>query len=354
MASTEHAVTGIVSPCTASEWDRIYALDEQALPSQSSAWTNAICVAGGYIIQRRKYIFQDQTEAALSLFSKDYSIGPFRIQRSPPAAWGFGGPISTRPLSSDHLRVILDDCAGLPGAAMQIRPNPLTASVWSEATAGSSWAALPRKAHVLDLQGGFDAVWNHRFLGRTRSLARKAERLGITVHSGSSTDLIDEFDALFRMSILRWARKQNEFSWLASLRGQIRDPKKKFLEMARLCSDVVRVSIARKDGKAIAGIVVLYGNNAHYTRGAMDDQAVGNSGANSLLQASAIKEACERNCRYYHMGESGESTSLTAFKEQFGAVGHAYAEYIHEHLPVLSANQKLRSIAKKAIGFRDV
>lgn len=354
MASTEHAVTGIVLPCTASDWDRIYAFDEQALPSQSSAWTNAICVAGGYIVQRRRYIFQDQTEAALALFSRNYSVGPFRIQRSPPAAWGFGGPISTRPLNSDHLRVILDDCAGLPGAAMQIRPNPLTAGLWSEAAAGSDWTALPRKAHVLDLQGGFDEVWNHRILGRARTHARKAERLGITVHSGSGADLVEEFDTLFRMSILRWAKKQNEFSWLASLRGHIRDSKRKFLEMTRMCSDVVRVSIARQDGKAIAGIVVLYGNNAHYTRGAMDEQAVGHSGTNSLLQATAIKEACERNCRYYHMGESGESASLTAFKAQFGAVGHAYAEYRHEHLPILSANQKLRTMAKKVIGFRDV
>ena len=354
MASTEHEVTGIVSPCTASDWDRIYACDEQALPSQSSIWTNAICVTGGYIIERRKYIFEDQTEAALSLFSKIHSISPFRIHRSPPAAWGFGGPISTGPLSSDHLRVILDDCAGLPGAAMQIRPNPLMASIWSEAAAGSGWTALPRKAHVLDLQGGYDEVWNHRFLGRTRSLARKAERLGITVHSGSSADLVAEFDALFRMSILRWARKQNEFSWLASLRGHIRDPRKKFIELTRLCSDIVRVMIARKDGKAIAGIVVLYGNNAHYTRGAMDDQAVGNSGTNSLLQATAIKEACERNCRYYHMGESGESASLTAFKAQFGAVGYAYAEYRHENLPILSVDQKLRTMAKRVIRFRDV
>ncbi|MFO1131157.1 MAG: GNAT family N-acetyltransferase [Hyphomicrobiales bacterium] len=354
MASTEQAVTEVVPHCTAADWDRIYALDEQALPSQSSAWTNAICVTGGYALKRRKYIFQDGTEAALCLFSKNHSITPFQIQRSPPAAWGFGGPISTRPLSSEHLRAILDDCARLPGAAMQIRPNPLVANIWSDAAAGSGWTALPRKAHVLDLQGGFEAVWNHGFLGRTRSHARKAERLGITVHSGSGAELVEEFDALFRLSILRWARKQNEFPWLASLRGQIRDPKKKFLEMARLCSDVVRIMIARKDGRAIAGIVVLYGNNAHYTRGAMDDQAVGNSGTNSLLQATAIKEACERNCRYYHMGESGESASLTAFKAQFGAVGHAYAEYFYEHLPVLSARQELRTLGKKLIGFRDV
>ncbi|MEN9408080.1 MAG: hypothetical protein RL216_54 [Pseudomonadota bacterium] len=354
MASTERAVTEILSDCTDSDWNRIYAVDALALPSQSSVWAHAICMTGGYEIKRRKYIFRDRTEAAISLFLKNRSFRPFHIHRSPPAAWGFGGPISTRPLNSEQLGVILDDCAGLPGAAVQIRPNPLAAGIWREAALRSGWTALPRKAHVLDLDGGFDAVWNHRFLGRTRNHARKAERQGITVHSGSSADLVAEFDALFRMSILRWARKQNEFSWLASLRGHIRDPKKKFLEMAQMCSDVVRVTIARRDGKAIAGIVVLFGNNAHYTRGAMDDQAVGNSGTNSLLHATAIREACERGCQYYHMGESGDSASLAAFKGQFGAVGYDYAEYRHENLPILSADQTLRAMAKKVIGFRDV
>lgn len=351
MTSAEDAVMDVVPQCTATDWDRILDRDPFALPSQSSAWLGAIHQAGGYGMTRRRYAFADGTEAAIALFSK----GPpgLQLRRSPPAAWGFGGPISTRPLRAGQLRAILDDCARLPGAAVQMRPNPLMADLWAEACANSGWTALPRKAHVLDLEGGFDTVWNDRFAARTRNHARKAERLGITLHAGNGPDLVEEFDALFRLSILRWAKKQNEFPWLAALRGHQRDPKAKFQELARLCNDLLRITIARKDGEAIAGIVVLYGKNAHYTRGAMNDQAVGNSGANALLQMSAIKEACDRNCRHYHMGESGDSASLSAFKAQFGAVATPYAEYRHERLPILSADQKLRSIVKRAIGFKD-
>lgn len=351
MTSTKDAVIDVVPQCTADEWDRILGRDLFALPSQSGAWLEAIRHAGGYAMTRRKYAFENGTEAAIALFSK----GPpgLQLRRSPPAAWGFGGPISTQPLEPRQLRAILDDCARLPGAAVQMRPNPLMANLWAEACANSRWTALPRKAHILDLEGGFDTVWNDRFAAKTRNHARKAERLGITLNSGSSPDLVEEFDALFRLSILRWAKKQNEFPWLAALRGQRRDPKAKFHELARLCGDLLRITIARKDGAAIAGIVVLYGQNAHYTRGAMDEQAVGNSGANALLQMSAIKEACDRNCRHYHMGESGESASLSAFKAQFGAAATPYAEYRHERLPILSADQKLRSIVKRAIGFKD-
>lgn len=354
MTSTKRLVTEIVPQCSAADWDRIYNLDRQAAPSQSGIWANGVCKVGGFRIQRRRYVFSDGIEAAIALFSKGASFNPLRVHSSPPPAWGFGGPISTRSLEASHLRAILDDCAGLPGAAVQIRPNPTMADVWAEASLGSRWTTSPRNAHILDLEGGFDHVWTKLFLSSTRNHARKAERLGITVESGSTPDLIDEFDRLFRLSILRWARMQNEFRWLASLRGHLRDPRQKFLEMARLCGDVMRVTIARKDGKAIAGIVVLYGQNAHYTRGAMDYQAVGNSGANALLHTTAIREACERQCRSYNMGESGASQSLAGFKAQFGAVGYPYAEYRHERLPILSADQKLRAIVKRAIGFRDV
>lgn len=354
MGSTTAYVTKVEPDCPDADWVRIYETDRNALPSQSTTWMNGICKVGGYRMQRRKYVFDDGTEAGIALFAKGGNANPLRIHSSPPPAWGRGGPISTRPLSPHHLRAIFDDCAKLPGAAVQMRPNPLMADLYAKAAEGSRWTTVPRNAHVLDLSGGFDHVWSKLFQASTRNHARKAERLGITVETGSGADLVAEFDDLFRLSIERWARKQNEFKWLASLRGHLRDPRRKFLEMARLCSDVMRISIARKEGKAIAGVVILYGHNAHYIKGAMDQQAVGNSGANALLHSLAIKEACDRKCHCYNMGESGASTSLATFKAQFGAVGYAHAEYRHERLPILSTDQKLRAIVKRAIGFRDV
>ncbi|WP_434615228.1 GNAT family N-acetyltransferase [Tabrizicola sp. M-4] len=323
------------------------------MPSQSSIWAKLVCEAGGFRNRSIHFRFTDGAEAVLPVFSGSPLLGPLTISRSPPAAWGFGGPISSRPLGPGHIRLILDHCAALPGAGIQIRPNPRAADVWTQAAQGSGWDRLHRTAHILDLSGGFDTVWNERFAPRSRSAARKAERAGITIDSGSHDDLAVEFDGLFRLSIARWARKQNESARLAAFRAHLRDPRRKFLHMARQSGGIVRISIARRAGRPIAGIVVLYGRNAHYTRGAMDEQEVGNSGANHLLHRIAIAEACDRSCRFYHMGETGASTSLANFKEGFGAAPVPYAEYRHERIPVMSTNQHLRSIVKKAIGFRD-
>lgn len=342
-----------VSAASTEDWDRVYALDPYAMPTQSSAWARAILRENGSVDCSRLYRFSDGVEAILPLFTSRLSPQSLRILRSPPAAWGFGGTISTRSLTGSHLKVILDDCKNLAGAAVQIRPNPLHAGLWGEAAEETDWQALNRNAHVLDLDGGFEEVWTKRFPGNTRNKARKAEKVGVRVETGATDELINAFDGLFRQSIVRWARRQNEFEWLASLRGRVRDPKRKFFSMARLSEGMLRVSIAWLSDKPVAGIIVLVGRNAHYTRGAMDERLIGNSRANYLLQKTAIEDACNHGCRHYHMGETGSSASLAEFKSSFGAEAVPYAEYRHERIPVMSADQKLRSTVKSLIGFKD-
>lgn len=346
-------VTEVVSPVQADDWDRVYRLDQSALPTQSRTWARTIGRASRFADHSRLYRFSDGVDAVLPVFSPKHGLGAVTISRSPPSAWGFGGPLSTEPLSAAHVRAILDDCARRPGVGVKLRPNPLHARIWADATEASAWQRQDRVAHVLDLSGGFEKVWNDRFTGPTRNKVRKAEKAGVTVETGTGAALIDEFDGLFRRSIARWARQQNEFGWLAALRGRIRDPKRKFSGMVQYSEGLLRISIARIDAVPVAGIIVLTDRNAHYTRGAIDEKRVGNSQAAYLLQKTAIEDACGRSCGHYHMGETGSSQSLARFKSNFGAVAVPYAEYRHERIPLMTLDEKLRATVKGAIGFKD-
>ncbi len=342
-----------VTPVAKADWERIYGLDPSAVPSQSRTWADLIVNSFGATDRSRHYRFSDGAEAILPLFSRHRAAPPFRVYRSPPPAWGFGGLLCSAPLTRHHVRVVLDDCALLPGAAVQVRPIPLHAALWEEAAHGTAWKPIARSAHVIDLSGGFDQVWETRFPARTRSKVRKAEKLGVTVESGTSEALVEDFDRLFRTSVARWAHGQNELSWLAALRAKVRDPKGKFASMARDASRVLRIYVAYLGGTPVAGIIVLLDRNGHYTRGAMDKALIGNSYANYLLQKVAIEDACRLGARHYHMGETGGSDSLADFKSRFGATAVPYAEYRFERIPVLSADQRLRSIVKNVIGFKD-
>jgi hypothetical protein len=53
------------------------------------------------------------------------------------------------------------------------------------------------------------------------------------------------------------------------------------------------------------------------------------------------------------MHETGESQSLARFKERLGGTSVEYSDYRIERFPVTKVDTALRSVVKKAIGFRD-
>ena len=213
--------------------------------------------------------------------------------------------------------------------------------------------ALPRRAHVLDLSGGADAVWSTSLTRRRATAIRKAERAGLEIECDTTGRLVPVFYGLLERSVERWARQQNEPLALARWRLRRRDPIEKFERMAAALGDAMRIWVARQDGVPVAAAVVLQGANAHATRGAMDKELAAPVCANHLLEWLAIEDACHAGCGRYHMGESGWSRSLSHYKEKFGARPVDYAEYRIERLPLTRADALARSAAKRVLRFRD-
>jgi hypothetical protein len=75
----------------------------------------------------------------------------------------------------------------------------------------------------------------------------------------------------------------------------------------------------------------------------MDTEVAGRTQPNYLLHARAIEAACDAGCRYYHMGETGQSKSLAQFKSRFGASSRDYSEYRIERLPLTAISDLVRS-----------
>lgn len=332
-------------------WRLLHACDPAALATQSPEWGNAVACAGGFRRDPQYLEFDGGGRAMLPLFSK--GIGPLRYAWSPPPAWGFGGPLTDRRLSPAQLGDLLAHVEALPYLGVKIRPNPLDADLWSAAVGGRpGWEAIPRHAHVIDLGGGFDTVAG-RFKSSAGTNIRRARRMGVEVVVGNSDELIDDFYGLLERTFARWARKQHEPVLLARMRGERRDPRRKFTTMATQLGNRFRLYVARWQGRPIAAILVLMDRQAHYTRAAMDEEPAGETRASYLLQATAIEEACRLGCTHYHMGETGSSSSLAQFKSRFGALGVAYAEYRYERVPLARVDGLARRTVKKLIGFRD-
>ncbi|GAB5491928.1 MAG: hypothetical protein Phog2KO_21430 [Phototrophicaceae bacterium] len=344
-------IATVISPSPRDMWEQILKIDPDTLITQTPQWTDAMCEFGRYSDASRYYKMVDGNQIIMPLVRKN-SAPPFlRMQSSLPNSWGMGGFLSTQPMTTEHFQAIFKDLKSQPAIQTTIRPNPLHSDKWATSIPEDA-IVIPRCAHVIELSDDFDTYWMS-LAGRVRNKIRKAEKNGVTVECDTTGRLIPVFYDLLKLSFERWGKQQNEPLFMAKWRGQQRDPIHKFEILARVLGDACRIWVASIDGEPVSTIIVLQGKNAHYTRGAMNIDLIGNSYANYLLQKCAIEDAIQLGSRYYHMGESGNSEALSSFKSQFGAMPHDYAEYRLEKLPITKFDKNLRTMVKRLIGFKD-
>ena len=344
------APVSVVSPAPRAVWREVARADPLALVTQTPEWNDALVGSGTYRDASRMYEFAGGGRIVLPMVSRRYVPG---VRSSYPSSWGMGGLIADHDVAAGDLRAVFLDLQAMGAQRVQIRPNPLRAALWDAARPAEA-ISIERNAHVIDLSGGFEEVWMQRFKPEARRKTRAAEKTDLAITVGRDRATIRDFFHLYDLSVQRWARRQHEPPALARWRARRRESLEKWERIADLLEERVKFFLARLGNRPVAGIVVLQGTNAHYTRGAMDAELAGETRANFLLQKAAIEAACGAGCRWYHMGESGRSEGLAMFKSRFGAEAHAYAEYRLERFPLTRLDRAARTAVKRVIGFRDV
>jgi len=344
-------IVNIFSPAPRDAWEEVLRSDPLALETQSPAWADAMCAAGGFEDASRLYETANGRGLVLPLLRRSFAGGALAFEASNPPHCGVGGLLAPGGACADEISAVFNDLAQHRVLSLSVYPNPLLASAWAEAAPARA-TAIPHQAHLLDLEGGWEEVWSKRFQGSKRTATRRAERLGVTVECGTSGRLVPEFYQLLEQAAARWARMQHEPYWLAIRRLKHRDPREKFEAIGRLLRERCRVWLARVEGRSAAAIVVIQGVNAYYFRGAMDEE-LAKYRASDLIQRLAIEDACRAGCRYYYMGDSGWSVSLAQFKERFGAQAYPYSEYRLERLPLSRTEREIKQVIKRMIRFKD-
>jgi hypothetical protein len=331
-----------VSPAPRDAWTALLAGTDDALAFQTPRWTDCLCATGRFRDASRLYETSDGRRLLVPMVRRAGLAWPLRVQASLPYGWGFGGVLAPDRLAASDVAGVLQDLVGAGAARVTVRPNPLSARVWAQG-APANVRRVRRVAHVLDLEGGFDAVQT-RFRSSARRAIRKAERSPLTVTRDTSGSHVPVFHALYQRSVDRWAANRGEPLWLARRRAAMREPEAKFRRVADHLGAACEIWTAWLDARPAASIVVLrHGRSASYWRGAMDTEVGGRTQPNYLLHSRAIEEACRAGCRWYHMGETGSSESLAHFKSRFGARPCDYFEYRVERLPLTEISERIGS-----------
>ena len=332
----------VVSPAPRALWMQAVAKDPYALADSTPAWTDAACTER-WVDASRAYLLPDGGAVVLPLVRRP---GRLPWAASMPPGWGYGGLVGS---GAHHPKVIAEvarDLRSLDLATIRVRPLPQDAASWAEADA----TLVSRRAHVLDLSPGPEALLANLRRSVRRGV-RRCERDGVEVRVGSTPDLLDAYEHLWRLSVTRWATGQGEPLWLARRRAQLRDPPTRMRALARHLPDALRVWVAFCEGRPVAVNVVVLGAAAHATRAAIDaDRAP--AGIAHYLDWLAIQEACARGATLMNLGESGGSASLAFYKEGLGALPVDYVEARFERLPLTAVDRAARTAVKRLIGFR--
>lgn len=331
-------------------WEAIVRTDVNVNILQTPIWCDCICRSEGLEDVTRSYESSDGRLIVLPLVRGRRFPMQLEAQSSWPGPWGSCGLLATEGVivANDVIQIIKDlqACNALRTSVPV--PRMTDAQLW-ETLVPADVIRESRKTHVLDLSGGFENVWKKRFAGTVRTATRKAERLGITVESDTTGRLLPVFDALYRMSVDRWAKARHHPLTIARLLASRREPFRKFRTVADLLSEACEVHIAWLGGKPLAGTIVLtHGVVATYWRGAMDIERAAGTGANELLHRVAIEIACRRGCLQYDMQRSA-SQGLGRFKSKFGAHPTNFLEYRFENIPVTVLERRARVFAKRML-----
>jgi hypothetical protein len=245
--------------------------------------------------------FSDGRQAMLPLTLIQRHLGMERLYLSSPGGC-YGGWLAKTPLDERHaaeMRSLMTSELG----SISWRLNP-----YDPSSAIVPDGAEADETHVLDLAGGFDAVFARWNAGQKWSL-RKAKREGVTVRRARDLkDWRDHFE-LYLKTLRRWGSKALSvpYDWrqfeLLHLRGE----------------QEVRLWVAEHSGRTIASGVCLYTpRHVAYWHTAVDATTFRMQPVN-LLVATMIEDACERKAAWFDFNPSAGLSGVTAFKESFGA-----------------------------------
>lgn len=345
----------VTSPVRREAWESVLRADPNAVVTQSLPWRDAVFASGRYRDVSLLYEFPSGRQVVLPMAQHRWAP-PWAVQAgSWPPGWEVAGPICLGGrVSPEEAAAVLADVAGRGALTTQIKIRHDADTAWLSEARGFQVSKIG--TYVLDLEGGFDRVWRHRFRSEARTAVRKAERSDLEVEVDRSGRLLGVFCDLYEKSLRRWsAKQQREPLWFTRLRMNrvcYTTPGHLALVARHFGADCA-TWVARSKGQPVAAIIVLrFGAYTTYWRGAMDIEGATPVRANEFLHRLVIEEACRDGYRFYDMGGADPRSSLVRFKQKLGAVlliGHILRT---ERLPVYAARERSEKLIKKMIGFR--
>lgn len=160
--------------------------------------------------------------------------------------------------------------------------------------------------HRLDLRPDLDDLFGNLHRNSIQRKIRRAEREGLTYEEGSTESIFDAFYGLLAIT-----RRRHRVP---------PQPRKWFRNLADCFGEALKIRIAFKDGRPVAGMLTIrYKETLVYKYGGSDAR-FNNLGGMHLLYWRSIEDAKKSELRVFDLGRSdADQIGLITFKRRWGA-----------------------------------
>lgn len=285
-------------------WESIIKNSRHAFFFHSPAWVTVLeKTYPVYSNATIAFIFANGTRALFPLMVEKESGGLFKKAKHKSMPLGvYGGVVSETKLTPDERQAIFHHLATSDISDLKVVSAPLEKQDYPE-----SFKRTSLFTHLLSLEGDFERLKSSFSRGQ-KSNIKQAQKKGVTVRIGSSVHDYEHYYQIYQDTLKRWGARTG-----------IRYPWDLFRNLFEAGSPDIKLWLAEKEGKLIAGVIALYCNATVLYWHGCSLQDYFDHYPNNLLHAEIIRDACEQGYALYDLSPSGGYEGVIKFKDSFSA-----------------------------------
>jgi CelD/BcsL family acetyltransferase involved in cellulose biosynthesis len=300
-----------IEPLKDSRWEKFLELHPRASVFHSPAWLEALSRTYGY--QSIAYTTSPPDEDLQN------GIVFCRVE-----SWLTGRRLVSLPFS-DHCELLVDKpedlqtlVAGLEQELrneswryIEIRPRKLV-----EITSPLCRPTAKYSFHQLSLEPDLDTIFRNCHKDSTQRKILRAQRAGLKYQEGATESLLDAF---YRLLVI--TRRRHHVP---------PQPKNWFHNLLNCFGEALKIRLALKDGRAVAGMLTLRHKDTLIYKYGGSDARFNQFGGMHLLYWESIRDAKNSGLRMFDLGRSdARQAGLIKFKSRWGATQSAltYSRY---------------------------
>lgn len=294
----------VLNPPTQGFWEEIMRNCEYATFYHSPTWIKVLektypqysnATVGFTLSTGNRAIFPLVAEHSKGILFK-------KVKHKSMAPGVYGGVMAERRLTPDESGSIFEYLTSTDITDLKVVENPQEHYEFPK-----SFFAKSLFTQIITLEADFEQL-RRRFSRGQKSNIKQAQKKGATIRRASSLEDYEHYYHIYQETLKRWGKQAGtSYPW------------ELFLNLFETRDSDIKLWLAEKNRKIIAGVFALYCNYTILYWHGCSLQEYFDHYPNNLLHMEIIKDGCVRGYKVYDLNPSGGHEGVVKFKESFSA-----------------------------------